>query len=102
MGVPARLPCHPDDMLWPAAALVRISRRRPMKKKRVFRCLSAVLIGLAAVCLGGGAGLAEDAKAPLAVQLTFDRPLESSMAPFNTARKTRRGRARTGPPRDGR
>jgi NitT/TauT family transport system substrate-binding protein len=85
MGVPARLPCRPDDMQWPAAALVRISRRRPMKKKRVFRCLLAVLIGLAAVCLGGGAGRAEDAKAPLAVQLTFDRPLESSMAPFMAA-----------------
>jgi NitT/TauT family transport system substrate-binding protein len=58
---------------------------RPMKKKRAFRCLSAVLIGLAAVCLGGGAGRTEDAKAPLAVQLTFDRPLESSMAPFIAA-----------------
>jgi len=56
-----------------------------MKKKRDFRYLLAVLIGLAAVCLGGGAGRAEDAKAPLAVQLIFDRPLESSMAPFIAA-----------------
>jgi len=62
-----------------------------MKKKRAFRCLLAVLIGLAGVvCLGGSVGRTEDAAktpatAPLAVQLTFDRPLESSMAPFIAA-----------------
>ena len=57
-----------------------------MKKKRAFRHLLALSIGLiAAVCLGGEACRAEDAKAPLAVQLTFDRPIESSMAPFIVA-----------------
>jgi len=41
------------------------------------------LIGLAgAVCLAAGQGRADEARTPLAIQLTFDRPLESSMAPF--------------------
>jgi NitT/TauT family transport system substrate-binding protein len=77
--------CHRIDMpgrlLWS-----RILRRRPMKKKRAFSGLLATLIGLTALlCLGGGAGRAEDVKQPLAVQISFDRPLEASMAPFIVA-----------------
>jgi NitT/TauT family transport system substrate-binding protein len=57
-----------------------------MTTTRTFRTSLALLIGLAGVlCFGCGVGHAEDAKAPLAVQLTFDRPLESSMAPFFAA-----------------
>ena len=57
-----------------------------MMKMRTLPRVLAVLIGLAgAVCPSGGGARAEDAKAPLAVQLTFDRPLESSMAPFIAA-----------------
>jgi NitT/TauT family transport system substrate-binding protein len=63
-----------------------------MKKKRAYRCLPAMLIGLAAsvclvlgLCLGAGNGGTEEAKPPLAVQLSFDRPLEASMAPFIAA-----------------
>jgi NitT/TauT family transport system substrate-binding protein len=52
----------------------------------VFRSMTALLIGLAGVlCLAGGEGRAEDAKPPLALFLTFDRPLEASMAPFVVA-----------------
>jgi NitT/TauT family transport system substrate-binding protein len=51
-----------------------------------FRRMTALLIGLAgAVCLGAGSGRTEDAKPTLAIQLTFDRPLEASMAPFVVA-----------------
>jgi NitT/TauT family transport system substrate-binding protein len=47
------------------------------------RNMTALLIGLAgALCLAAGGGHAEDAKPPLAIQFTFDRPLEASMAPF--------------------
>jgi NitT/TauT family transport system substrate-binding protein len=57
-----------------------------MTTRRAFCTLLASLIGLAGVvCLDHRAARAEDAKAPLAVQLTFDRPLESSMAPFIAA-----------------
>jgi len=46
----------------------------------------ALLIGLAgAVCLATGQGRADDAKPPLALQFTFDRPVESSMASFVVA-----------------
>src|SRR5262249_52281219 len=46
----------------------------------------ALLAGLAAlVCPGTDEGRADDVKPPLAIQLTFDRPLESSMAPFIVA-----------------
>lgn len=44
----------------------------------------AVLIGLV-VCLSPGHGRAEDAKPPVAIEFTFDRPLEASMAPFLVA-----------------
>jgi NitT/TauT family transport system substrate-binding protein len=61
-------------------------RRRPMKKTSPFRCVLALLAGLAGlVCPGPDKSRADDAKPPLAIQLTFDRPLESSMAPFIVA-----------------
>jgi NitT/TauT family transport system substrate-binding protein len=53
-----------------------------MTKTHVLRCFLALLVGLAgAVC----SAAADEAKAPLSVQLSFDRPLESSMAPFISA-----------------
>ena len=55
-------------------------------KTSAFRSKRALLIGLAgAVCLAAGQGRAEDAKPPLALQFTFDRPMEASMAPFVVA-----------------
>jgi NitT/TauT family transport system substrate-binding protein len=46
----------------------------------------ALLIGvIGGVCLVGGQARADDAKPPIAIQLTFDRPLEASMAPFVVA-----------------
>jgi len=43
----------------------------------------ALALGLAgALCLAAGQSRADDAKPPLALQLTFDRPMEASMAPF--------------------
>ena len=46
----------------------------------------ALLIGLAGMlCVSTGQSRAEDAKPPLALQFTFDRPLEASMAPFVVA-----------------
>jgi NitT/TauT family transport system substrate-binding protein len=55
-------------------------------KSRSLRSLMALLIGLAGVpCLWSGQARADDAKPPLAIQLTFDRPLEASMAPFVVA-----------------
>src|SRR5438105_2518704 len=78
--------CRRTDMPGAAALVSRILRRHPMKKKRAFSGLLAALIGLTALlCLGSGAGWAEDVKPPLAVQLSFDRPLEASMAPFIVA-----------------
>jgi NitT/TauT family transport system substrate-binding protein len=53
-----------------------------MKMTRAFRCLLAVLAAFAGVARPA---LAEDARPQLPVQLTFDRPLESSMAPFISA-----------------
>jgi NitT/TauT family transport system substrate-binding protein len=50
------------------------------------RSMIALLIGLAGVaCLAAGQGRAEDAKPPVAIQFTYDRPMESSMAPFVVA-----------------
>jgi NitT/TauT family transport system substrate-binding protein len=67
---------------------VRLLRRRPMKTTRAFRGLLALMMGFV-VCLAGGRARAEDlrpdTKPPLNVQLSFDRPLESSMAPFIAA-----------------
>jgi NitT/TauT family transport system substrate-binding protein len=65
-----------------------ILRRCQMRYSQTstLRNMMAPLIGLAGVlCLGAGPGRAEDAKPPLALQLTFDRPLEASMAPFVVA-----------------
>jgi NitT/TauT family transport system substrate-binding protein len=46
----------------------------------------ALLIGLiGGVCLVGGQARADDAKPPVAIQFSFDRPLEASMAPFVVA-----------------
>jgi len=61
-----------------------------MKKTSAFRGHPifplALLAGFAvAVCLATGSARAEEAKPPLNVQLSFDRPLESSMAPFIAA-----------------
>jgi NitT/TauT family transport system substrate-binding protein len=53
-----------------------------MKMTRAFRCLLAVLAAFAGVVCPA---VAEDAKPQLSVQLSFDRPLESSMAPFISA-----------------
>jgi NitT/TauT family transport system substrate-binding protein len=53
-----------------------------MKKRHAFRCFLAVLAAFAAVVCPAAA---EDARPPLSVQLSFDRPLESSMAPFISA-----------------
>jgi NitT/TauT family transport system substrate-binding protein len=56
------------------------------KKKSAFRSTMGLLIGLAgAMCLAAGQARADDAKPPVAIQLTFDRPLEASMAPFVVA-----------------
>jgi NitT/TauT family transport system substrate-binding protein len=57
-----------------------------MKKTSRVACAFALLAGLAALlCLPSGRARADDAKPPLPVRLTFDRPLESSMAPFIAA-----------------
>jgi NitT/TauT family transport system substrate-binding protein len=53
-----------------------------MTKTRAFRCLLAALAALTAVVCPARA---EEARPPLSVQLSFDRPLESSMAPFISA-----------------
>jgi NitT/TauT family transport system substrate-binding protein len=82
-------PAHPRVIMLTCRGRLlwfRILRRRPMKKKRAFCGLLAWLIGLMTLlCLGSGNGWAEDVKPPLAVQLSFDRPLEASMAPFIVA-----------------
>jgi NitT/TauT family transport system substrate-binding protein len=55
-------------------------------KISAFRGMLALLIGLAGVpCLSPSQARAEDAKPPLAIQFSFDRPLEASMAPFVVA-----------------
>lgn len=57
-----------------------------MHQTSAFRSMRALSIGLAgALCLAAIPGRAEDAKPPLAIQFTFDRPLEASMAPFVVA-----------------
>jgi NitT/TauT family transport system substrate-binding protein len=61
-----------------------------MKMTRAFRGLSVLLLALlagfaVAVCLVADKARAEDATPPLALQLSFDRPLESSMAPLIAA-----------------
>jgi len=57
-----------------------------MKTTRRSIWLVTLLLGFAApVCLDAAIGRAEDAGAPIPVRLTFDRPLEASMAPFITA-----------------
>src|ERR1700730_13364164 len=65
------------------------SRRNQMRaiKTHVFRCMLASLLGLAALaCLGAGTSrAADDARQPVAIQFSFDRPLEASMAPFAVA-----------------
>src|ERR1700730_14772901 len=79
-----RIPMSPRD----AACLFDFVRRRQMRnnKTSAFRSMVALLIGLAGVlCLATGEARAEDAKPPLALQLTFDRPMEASMAPFVVA-----------------
>jgi NitT/TauT family transport system substrate-binding protein len=53
-----------------------------MTKTCAFRCFLAVLAAFAGVVCPA---VAEDAKPPLSIQLSFDRPLESSMAPFISA-----------------
>ena len=53
-----------------------------MKRKSLFRCVLAMLAGLAAFACPAGA---EGAKPPIPIQLSFDRPLEASMAPFIVA-----------------
>jgi NitT/TauT family transport system substrate-binding protein len=71
-----------------AACLFDFVRRRHMRnnKTSAFRSMVALLIGLAGVlCLATGEARAEDAKPPLALQFTFDRPMEASMAPFAVA-----------------
>jgi NitT/TauT family transport system substrate-binding protein len=53
----------------------------------VARCMLAALLGLMALaCVGAGMSrAADDAKQPVAIAFSFDRPLEASMAPFVTA-----------------
>jgi NitT/TauT family transport system substrate-binding protein len=81
-GVPL---CRPGDMQGAAAWFV-LFRRQQMKTTRRSIVLSALLLRLPAImCLDAGPGRAEDANAPIAVRLTFDRPLESSMAPLIAA-----------------
>src|ERR1700755_1411328 len=76
-----RIPMSSED----AACSFDLVRRRQMRnnKTNAFRSMMAVLIGLAGLlCLATGETRAEDAKPPLALQFTFDRPMEASMAPF--------------------
>ena len=51
-----------------------------------YRRILALLTGLSAVvCLGAGASLAADEVRPIAIQFSFDRPLDASAAPFVVA-----------------
>jgi len=59
-----------------------MTRRHPMMKTNALRCFLAVLAAFAAVLCPA---LADDAKPQLSVQLSFDRPLDASMAPFIAA-----------------
>jgi NitT/TauT family transport system substrate-binding protein len=62
--------------------------RRPASSMRVtrttaLRCLLALLAGVMAfACSGIEPGLAEVARPPVAIEFSFDRPLDASMAPF--------------------
>src|ERR1700759_1273218 len=62
-----------------------IFRRRPMTKINALRCVLAVLAAFAGVCPAAAEDAAPSSAKPLAVQLSFDRPLEASMAPFIAA-----------------
>jgi NitT/TauT family transport system substrate-binding protein len=79
--------CHVIDMRDAAAGSSDVRRRHMRNNKTsALRSMRALLIGLAGVlCLAAGEAPAEDAKPPLAIQLTFDRPMETSMAPFVVA-----------------
>src|ERR1700743_2665575 len=59
----------------------------PMRnnKTSALRSMVALLIGLAGVLCLVAEGRAEETKPPLAIQFTFDRPMEASMAPFAVA-----------------
>jgi NitT/TauT family transport system substrate-binding protein len=56
-------------------------------KTIVVRCMLASLLGLMTLTSpgAGNAQAADDAKQPVAIQFSFDRPLEASMAPFVVA-----------------
>jgi NitT/TauT family transport system substrate-binding protein len=56
-------------------------------KTLIVRCMLAALLGLMAVTTfgAGNAQAADDARQPVAIQFSFDRPLEASMAPFVVA-----------------
>jgi NitT/TauT family transport system substrate-binding protein len=57
-----------------------------MKKTRRSILLVALLLGFTgSLCLDAAIGHAEDAGAPIRARLTFDRPLEASMAPLIAA-----------------
>jgi NitT/TauT family transport system substrate-binding protein len=56
---------------------MRLDQASAVHSRRAFL---AVLTGLA--CLPARKGRADDGKAPVAIHLTFDRPLDASMAPF--------------------
>ena len=65
------------------------SRHSQMRitKTTVARCMLALLLGpMALTCVGAANGQAADeARQPVAIQFSYDRPLESSMAPFVVA-----------------
>jgi NitT/TauT family transport system substrate-binding protein len=56
-------------------------------KTIIVRCMLASLLGLMTLTSpgAGNAQAADDAKQPVAIQFSFDRPLEASMAPFVVA-----------------
>ncbi len=69
-----------------AAPFDVLRRQMRIAKTSALPLLMALLIGLiGSACLAGGQARAEDAKPALAIQFTFDRPLEASMAPFVVA-----------------
>jgi NitT/TauT family transport system substrate-binding protein len=75
--------CHVTDIRDATAPFDVIRRQMRVTKTSAFSFMMAVLLGLAGVlCVAAGQGRADDARPPLAIQLTFDRPMEASMAPF--------------------
>ena len=69
-----------------AAARISYVRRQQMKTTRRSIWLVALRLGFAGLmCLDAAIGRASDAGAPIPVRLTFDRPLEASMAPLIAA-----------------